>query len=367
MRLLLFSALFIVTHFGFGQNTESDTSQSSQLYVVTKNDGTEYVGKILSDDGREVLIETEALGKIYIPKSEIRTIVKVESPKEIVHGEYQSTGPFTTRYAFTTNALPIKKGENYALINLWGPEVHFAVTDHLNIGVMSTWIASPMVLAIKYSIKTGNEKVNFSLGTLMATSGYLNTFRGFGGIHFANVTFGSRKRNLTLSGGYAYLQSGTYSNYFEPGTYLNQYSALYYNWDQSRSLSPIQKGPIFSIAGIAPAGAKASFVFDSMIGFFTSEKNVVTTTTITPESYYYNPNPPYDYVYTPGLYQHDVVNTGTSSIALFLMPGMRFQTKENRAFQVSLAGVAVFRTKGYNGYQPNYSFPVPMCTWFFRF
>jgi hypothetical protein len=351
----------------FGQNVEPDSTSKDQLYVVTKNDGREYIGKILSDDGREILIETEILGKIYIPKSEIISIIKVQDQKEIVYGEYQSTGPFTTRYAFTTNALPIKKGENYALLNIWGPEVHFALTDHLNVGVMSTWAASPMILALKYSFKTKNEKINFSIGTLMGTSGYFNTFRGFGGLHFANITMGSRKKNLTLSGGYAYMKDGSYSSYFEPGTYITNGSALYYNYGDQKLVSPMQQGPIFSIAGIIPVGAKASFVFDSMVGFFSSQKNVVTTTTLIPDASYQDPNPPYTYYNIPGTYQHDVVNVRTESNALFLMPGMRFQTKENRAFQVALAGVAVFRTKGYTGSNPNYSLPIPMCTWFFRF
>ena len=53
--------------------------QDTTLRVVTKHDGTEYIGVIISDDGREVLIETKALGKIYIPKSDIRSIVIVET------------------------------------------------------------------------------------------------------------------------------------------------------------------------------------------------------------------------------------------------------------------------------------------------
>jgi hypothetical protein len=103
------------------------------------------------------------------------------------------------------------------------------------------------------------------------------------------------------------------------------------------------------------------------LDFFHPQKNVVTTTTLIPDASYQDPNPPYTYYNIPGTYQHDVVNVRTESNALFLMPGMRFQTKENRAFQVALAGVAVFRTKGHTGSNPNYSLPIPMCTWFFRF
>jgi hypothetical protein len=43
---------------------------------------------------------------------------------------------------------------------------------------------------------------------------------------------------------------------------------------------------------------------------------------------------------------------------LVVMPGMRFQRSETKAFQISLAGVIV----------PNeVSFPLPMASWFYRF
>ena len=51
-----------------------------------------------------------------------------------------------------------------------------------------------------------------------------------------------------------------------------------------------------------------------------------------------------------------------SVVAMFLMPGMRFQTNDKKAFQVSLAGITVIT--------PNdgvYAFPIPMCTWFYKF
>ncbi len=41
------------------QNNPVDTN----TYVILKNDSNEYIGKILSDDGREVLINTDKLGK----------------------------------------------------------------------------------------------------------------------------------------------------------------------------------------------------------------------------------------------------------------------------------------------------------------
>ncbi len=333
------------------QTQQEDTN----TYVITKSNGEEYIGKILSDDGREVLIQTDALGKIYIPKADIKSIVKVTDNKSIIRGAFYTEGPFTTRHAFTTNALPIKKGENYALINLYGPEVHFALTNHLNLGVMSTWAASPLVLAMKYTIPTKFEKLNFSLGTLFGTSGYFNNFDGYGGLHFANVTYGDRKNNITFSAGYGYVSNYRGKELIKPATYYStdgNYNYLYGMYPANRI-----RGPLFSIAGIAKVGAKASFIFDSMLGTFTnsSRDNTFVFTTIQEAT------PP---DYNNGLYENVVgveSNTSSNVIALFLMPGMRFQTKENRAFQVSLAGVAVF----YQGY--NQSFPIPMCTWFYKF
>lgn len=41
---------------------------------------------------------------------------------------------------------------------------------------------------------------------------------------------------------------------------------------------------------------------------------------------------------------------------LIIMPGMRFQRTENKAFQISLAGVITAKR----------SFPLPMASWFYR-
>jgi len=147
MKRILFILLMLVSSFAFSQ-TDTNT------YVISATGDREYIGKILSDDGREVLIITEKLGKIFVPKSEIVQISKIDVTKEITNGEWDIESPFTTRYIFTTNALPIKRGENYTMVNIFGPEAHFAVTNNLNIGVMTTWIASPFAVVGKWTFKS---------------------------------------------------------------------------------------------------------------------------------------------------------------------------------------------------------------------
>ncbi len=354
-KLLFTISLFILMIISVTDaKAQNGGSDSTKTYLVVKNDGTELIGKILSDDGREVLLVTEALGKIYIPKSDIKSIKAIENKKEIVAGQYIQAGPFSTRYTFTTNALPIKKGENYAMVNLYGPEVHFAITDQFSLGFMSTWIASPLIVAAKYSFKTSNEKLNFSVGTLIGSTGYLNNFRGFAGLHFANVTYGTRAKNITFSAGYAYLKTGNYDYQYPVGSYTINSGQPNSYINEERVPAPINNGPMFSIAGIIKVGAKASFVFDSMLGIFSTESNESTYTIVQEGDYTKNP-------IVPQITHLEVTRKRIPTSLLFIMPGMRFQATDKKAFQFNLAGVSVRMRSN------SFSFPLPMLSWFYGF
>ena len=355
---LIFSIFTLITCLSLAvhaQNTAIDTAYR----LIEKNDGIKYIAKILSDDARELLIETETIGKIYIYKSEIKRISVINPEAKIVNGELFEESPFSTRYAFTNNALPIKKGSHYAMTNWYGPEVHFALTDRLNIGVMTTWIGSPFVLVGKYSFPTSNPKVNFSLGSMFGTSSYINTFRGFGGLHWATFTYGDRSNNISISAGYGYMTPGNLNNNYVEGVYVGD-SIVYENIDGSifvdyqyptiprNTESKMYQSHIFSVAGIYQITARTSIFFDSMFGYvsraignnfpsYTGGNNTPVIATVLPVS-----------------------ATNTNTNALYFMPGLRFQRKENNAFQIALAGVSVWDES------ENYTFPLPMISWFFK-
>lgn len=383
--VILLIILSICSLQSFAQEEEKDSTETVQkkYYLVKKIDGGEFYGYILKDDGREILLETKTIGKIYINKSEIAEIIEVKEADVVIepvkYGDYRETGVFTTRYYFTTNALPIKKKENYAMIHLYGPEVHFAVSDNLSLGIMASWIASPIALAAKYSFDS-ESNTHVALGSIVGSSGYLFNAKGVGGLHWLTVTQGNRKSNISFSAGFGYLKTGLEKYYgdkylyqtYEPndpyyvpydaGEELGEqlYGSNYSNY-QFRE-SPLNKALVLGVSGITPVGKKSSFIFDSMI-FFSRPKEVVYTDKDVVVNYVDNSSAvPVSYVGSFTIGEGALVETNSVTTNILLMPGMRFNQAYNKAIQVTLSGI--INIDGSGNVQ---TIPIPMVSWLRQF
>ncbi len=366
--------------------TTPKDSTKKEYYLLKKADGAEFVGEVLSDDGREVLLLTKNIGKIYIAKSDIISMEildasKLTFTKEGEYQDYRLEGPYTTRYFFTTNALPIKKKENYMMIGLQGPEVHCAVNDNLSLGVMATWIASPVAIAAKYSFNAKPEsKTHFALGTIIASSGYLLDAQGFGGIHWATVTQGNRKSNVSLSAGYAYANLGDrngnrignkydladdYRNFYESGAIQRSLEdRVDIDYYENVLSNPTRGSFVIGLSGITPIGKKSSFIFDAMafVGTKDGTRQTSVKTVEDLEYTYYDYDTQSDLTKTSDvtLNQYEALKVG-SKTTLILMPAMRFNRSYNKAFQVALAGVIVAQG------DDTFAFPVPTVSWLRQF
>ncbi len=367
----------------YAQDTTAQATDTSKLYLVKKTDGGEFYGHILADDGREILLLTKKIGKIYISKSDIAEIVlltteEVQKLRDAPYQDYRNSGPYTTRYYFTTNALPIKKNEHYAMLHLYGPEVHFAVADGFSVGVMTTWIGSPIAAAAKYTLFSKNKN-SMSVGTIIGSSGFLFNGKGFGGLHFATYTRGVPGKNMSISAGYGHV-----SNHFlnppenleydviipdnaNPTDYYDLRLQILQQFDPRYDAPILERpstgqGPVIGFGGIVPVGKKASFILDCM-------------TIITPS---------YDWVKQRSLTVNDVTYTRWDRVnseivhsevtadfnvdqyawessgyrwATILMPAMRFSNSHTKSFQIALAGII----------QKSGTYPVPMVSWLRQF
>jgi len=211
------------------QAQDSPTTKDTVTYLIIKNDGAEYSGKILSHTPREILMESTTIGQVIIPKHEIKEIVPLTGKRKH-HNDI-----FATRYFITTNGLPIEKGDSYVQWNLYGPDYQFAVNDHFGVGIMTSWVGIPIIGNAKYSFQL-DKNLHMSVGALIGTGSWAAYELGFA-LPFMSATYGNRTSNITVSAGYG---------------------GLIYQEDREGTA-------LISIAGISKINKRISLVMDSFI------------------------------------------------------------------------------------------------------
>ena len=309
MKSALFIILFVISGTVLSQVTPPDSSlaKDTNTYIIVKNDGSQLIGKILSQDAREVLILTKDNRQIYIPQHVIKEITKIDSKKFNSAGDYIGEDKFATRYFITTNGLPIKKGEHYVQWNLFGPDFQFGIGEDLGIGIMTSWIGTPIIGTFKKSFQLG-PSAHFALGGLVGTGSWtLPRWGGF--LPFATLSGGDRSRNIAISGGYGLIWQPNQSYYATKSTETN-----------GRAL--------MSVAGMIKVSRKISLVFDS---FFILPGKSKTEEY---QAYYYDSNT-----------NKTELETFTQTIRYpglaLLMPGVRWHQDEGKAFQFGFTGISI--------------------------
>lgn len=232
--------LFILLLLGGGSVSAQEpppapATDTTQLYQVVKNDGAVFMGRIISQNEREVVIETRDRGRVLIPMHEVRVIRAVNTkPEQAPRGH--SGDSFPSHYLLTTGAFPLKKEQGYMVFSWYGVDYHVGLTDRLGIGLTSTWVGMPMAGTVKYSIPLSSN-VSFGIGGIIGSGTWLFP-EIVVGVPYAGITMGSGKLNMNLSYGYACI--------FESG------EATKYR-------------PAYSIAAAARLSKSFSLIFDSMV------------------------------------------------------------------------------------------------------
>ncbi|MFT7344892.1 MAG: hypothetical protein ACI9XP_001481 [Lentimonas sp.] len=299
--------------------TQNDTTvkQDTITYRFIKTDGGELIGKILSQDAREVLIVTKDNRKIYIPQHTIKEMVAVKNSDFNAKGDFIGEDKFATRYFITTNGLPIKKGEHYVQWNLFGPDFQFGLGKNLGVGIMTTWIGMPIIGTIKKSWEIG-DNAQFALGGILGTGSWIAPDFG-GALPFGTLSFGDRSANVAISGGYGAIWGDGETN--------------------GRTIT--------SVAGMIKVSPKLSLVFDSFI-LLRGKKE---TETYTFQEYVYNESTN-QYEYQQATHTRDITKPGFA----LLIPGIRWHQEEGKAIQFGFSGAVI------DGYVV--PIPIPMVQWY---
>ncbi len=310
----IIQCLFVIVTVLISEHSFSQTQTDSlKTYIIKKSDGTEILARIISQDIREFVVETKTLGRFVLPKYAVSEITEVKASELNEDGNMIPTEIFNTRYFITTNGLPIKKGDSYLLWNLYGPDFQFGVGKNFGMGITTTWIGCPIIANAKYSISL-DENVHIGLGGLFGSGSYIAP-NFYMALPFAALTFGNKNININFSGGYGYVS--------------NKGSA------SGRALA--------SMAAMFKVSKNISIVFDTFImpkGATTYENQTVTSVN------------PITGVSTTSTNQIEKTKPGLALI----IPGLRFQTDKNKAFQFGFAGI--------NSNSDWLSIPIPMVQWF---
>jgi hypothetical protein len=195
--ILLFTIFFFLSTATMAQ-TET-TPKNDTLYMITTNDGGEFVGKVISDDGREVVITDRTKGKVIIPKYAIKNMEKVNQ-SNVVGNKIVHANPHPSRYLFSPSAIALKKGEGYMnwfYFLLF--QMQYGITDNFSAGITTSWLLAPTMLNLKYTAPLAD---NFSVAVGGQVGKLWITDDNVVSLGFASATYGTSESNVSLNVGY---------------------------------------------------------------------------------------------------------------------------------------------------------------------
>ena len=203
--ILLFTLVCIAFHI-HGQ-TGTDTLR----YVIETTDGNEYLAKILESTDEYILVQTEIFPELKIPKSAVKSMKKV-TISDMNKGEYWFKNPHSTRYFYSPNGYNLQRNEGYYQ-NTWVffNQVSYGFSENFSVGVGMIPLflvgadIAPVWITPKLGIPLIKDKLNLGIGVLAGT--VLGEGEGLG-IAYTTLSYGSRDKNSTIGGGWAYSSDG---------------------------------------------------------------------------------------------------------------------------------------------------------------
>ncbi|MDF2436032.1 MAG: hypothetical protein K0Q95_408 [Bacteroidota bacterium] len=199
----------------FGEKTVSKEKIKKQTLeygelptAFTLRDGTIINGQILNKNGTEYVVETKELGTITIPASKIKSIRDLNEAIVTNEGKIWFKNPNSTRYLFAPSAFQLKKGEGYYQ-NIYGAgnAVNYGLSDHLTIG---GGLLGPV--GVYVNTKLGfkiHDMVHIGVGAIAGNALFPVNGNNLGvGLGFGVLTLGNYDHNITLGGGYGFINSG---------------------------------------------------------------------------------------------------------------------------------------------------------------
>lgn len=192
----------------FTATPDSAAAQDGEFYRIVTTDGNVFIGELVSETDREVVLLTETIGRVTISRENIRSMTRIDD-SQVRDGEYWYDNPQATRYLFAPNALGLKKGHGYYQ-NTWilFNNANYGITDNISIGagVIPLFLfgasSTPFWITPKVSIPIASDNIHIAAGAMIG--GVIGEDSGGGGLLYGTSTIGNRDRNISFGLGYGY-------------------------------------------------------------------------------------------------------------------------------------------------------------------
>ncbi|MBL7727131.1 MAG: hypothetical protein JNM68_05580 [Dinghuibacter sp.] len=231
---LLFCLVVVITGLGLQAQDTAVAAQKKPVVINTTN-GNSFAGFIVSETDEEVVIETKNMGRVAIPKYNIKSINRKQTG-QLVRGEYWFDNPNATRYVIGPSAIPLRKGEGYYQnLMLVAHSASVGITRNISIGG-GTELLTPITTGKAPAVYFFTLKSGFKVAPRLHVGGgllYLNIGNNYYGTrnnHLGNVfglvTYGSRNNNVTVGAGWGAQRSkqlNPHTNNAEMRSYISKY------------------------------------------------------------------------------------------------------------------------------------------------
>jgi hypothetical protein len=235
-------------------NPDDIKFDNDSLYQIVMLNDNKYIGKILSQDEKEIELMTDNMGEVTLSKEFIKSITQIHY-KDIHKGSYWFPNPNATRNLFSPTGYGLKAGEGYyqniyALFNF----ITLGITDFFSIGfgteLLSLSLWHPIFIANpKFSFEL-DEEWHLGLSSMLFIANWSINVNVLG-IHHGVLTYGSRDNNISVGGGIFTVQGNEPSGVVTISGMLrlSEGTALVSeNWVSSSDFSDIPYSTIFSYA-----------------------------------------------------------------------------------------------------------------------
>lgn len=338
----------------FAQETPTDTTK---VVEIEKNDRTIIVGRIISNDAKEVVISTSG-GRIYVPKHEVRRIGAGPSSLQALRTEEMGQAPFGSYYGFTQGALPHESEQGHLQITPVSTDFELYLTDRFSVGVMASVIAAPIIGRTSYSCSSSSD-LHFAVGGFVGWGGSIARNNAIA-MPTVSVTKGDSRNNVSLSAGYGYSTFIQTANRFEGEFERVDYRTGELVTDTITSRVDVRLSTArawLSVGLITEISSSISLVLDA---FYISDAGLAslpTNQTFLEEGY--------QLVNGEYVFQRSVVKGVQTYSTIIVSPSIRWKMSARSSLQF-----------GFTGYKGNFlnlednsnwsSFPIPMVQWFMK-